>query len=242
MASPDKTTDRRTPRRALRRLSDVRSAADSYGLLLALLVFSYIAFSVSSGDGNRMLFAITSVAVLILAIRTSRVDRRWYRWAIAAGLVVVGIAALDVSGIETARTVEAAYALSAAFLLLGAPAAILSRILGHRRVSLETILGAVCVYLLIGFIFAAGYAAIEAISGTGFFAQGDGDAERDDLLYYSFTVLTTLGFGDLTAATQFGRAFSVLEAVIGQVFLVTLIARLVGLFGLPARSGPAQED
>ncbi|MGI9540211.1 MAG: potassium channel family protein [Miltoncostaeaceae bacterium] len=217
-------------------------AGDSYGLLLALLVFSYIAFSVSSGGGNRVVFAVTSVAVLMLAIHTSQVDRRWYHWAIPAGLVVIGIAAIDVSGVDTGRTVEAAAALSAAFLLLGAPVAVISRILGHRRVSFETILGAVCVYLLIGFIFAAAYATIEAVSGTGFFAQIEDRADRDDLLYYSFTVLTTLGFGDLTAATQFGRAFSVLEAVIGQIFLVTLVARLVGLFGLPARQGPVNED
>lgn len=217
-------------------------AGDSYGLLLALLVFSYIAFSVSTGGGNRLVFATTSVAVLMLAIHTSRVDRRWYRWAILASLAVIGIAALDVSGLDTGRSVAAAAGLSAAFLLLGAPVAVLSRILGHRRVSFETILGAVCVYMLIGFIFAAGYATVEAVSGTGFFAQSDGDADRDDLLYYSFTVLTTLGFGDLTAATPFGRAFSVLEAVIGQIFLVTLVARLVGLFGMPARRGPVHED
>ena len=91
---------------------------------------------------------------------------------------------------------------------------------------MHTVLGAICVYVLIGMMFAFGYAAISELGSTSFFAQTS-HAGLPDFLYFSFVTLTTVGYGDLTAATNLGRAVAVTEALAGQLYLVTIIAVLV---------------
>src|ERR671914_390230 len=72
----------------------------------------------------------------------------------------------------------------------------LSRVLQHRRVTYETVLGALCAYVLIGLLFAFLYLAVSDLRDGPFFAQ-PGEHSQSEFLYYSFVALTTLGFGDL---------------------------------------------
>jgi hypothetical protein len=121
-------------------------------------------------------------------------------------------------------------------LLLVTPFVILNRILRHPSVSTETIAGAVDVYLILGLIFYALYKAIAAISGTPFFVQTQ-HPSANQYLYFSFVSLTTVGYGDLTTATSVGRSLVVLEPLLGQIFLVTIVARLVSAW--QPRRGPS---
>jgi uncharacterized membrane protein len=102
-------------------------------------------------------------------------------------------------------------------------------------IGLETILGALCVYVLLGIAFAGIYAAINDVEKVGFFAQ-PGPKTNVDFLYFSFITQTTVGYGDLTPGTDFGRVIVTFEALIGQVFLVTLVARLVSMYGRARRA------
>jgi hypothetical protein len=120
------------------------------------------------------------------------------------------------------------------FFVIAAPIVILNRILRHRVIGRETILGAVCVYVLLGIVFAGIYGAINDIDGGQFFAQRVVQSNID-FLYFSFVVLTTLGFGDLTPKPDIARVIVTFEALIGQVFLVTLVARLMSLYGMERR-------
>jgi hypothetical protein len=90
--------------------------------------------------------------------------------------------------------------------------------------------GVLCVYLLIGSAFAYAYGIISAIDDGGFFAEISG-GDQPDFLYFSFTTMTTTGFGDLTAAHDLGRSLAITEALIGQIYLVTLVALIVGNIG-----------
>jgi uncharacterized membrane protein len=124
--------------------------------------------------------------------------------------------------------------------VLLAPIAITYRIIRHETVGLETILGSICVYVLIAIAFAGIYGAVNEAEPTGFFAQKI-EPNNVDFLYFSFVTITTVGYGDLTAGTSTGRVLVTFEALIGQIFLVTLVARLVSLYGnrqRPARDGP----
>jgi hypothetical protein len=126
----------------------------------------------------------------------------------------------------------------AAYLVLAltaaAPVVILVRIARHPTVNLETILGALSAYLLIGLVFSGVYRAVQAITDDPFFTQA---ARPDplDFVYFSFTTLTTTGFGDLTPATDPGKVLVNLEQLTGQIFLVTIVAGLVGSFGRSRR-------
>jgi voltage-gated potassium channel Kch len=93
-------------------------------------------------------------------------------------------------------------------------------------VDLHTVMGAVCIYLLIGIMYAFSYAAIGLIGSEPFFAQID-DPGLPIFLYFSYVTQTTVGYGDYTAATNLGRTLATSEALLGQLYLVTVIAVLV---------------
>jgi Ion channel len=100
-------------------------------------------------------------------------------------------------------------------------------------VTIQSIYGVLSAYLVIGLMFAAFYAAIDHLGGGGFFAKGQPD-NTQTFQYFSFTTLTTLGYEDFTAFRNGGRAVAVLEALTGQIFLATLVARLVAAYRGPA--------
>jgi Ion channel len=126
-----------------------------------------------------------------------------------------------------------AAALWTGLILLVTAVLIIGRVLARPTVTVQSIFGALSAYMILGLMFAALYAAIQHLGGGGFFAQGQ-PADTQTFQYFSFTTLTTLGYGDFTAAGSGGRAIAVLEALTGQVFLATLVARLVAAFRAPA--------
>jgi hypothetical protein len=94
--------------------------------------------------------------------------------------------------------------------------------------------GVLCIYLLIGSIFAFAFGLVDSLSSVPFFAQ-HAAASTHNLLYFSFVTITTTGYGDLTAATDVGRSLAIAEALTGQIYLVTVVATIVG--GLRSQPG-----
>lgn len=216
---------------------------DSYGLLLVSIVLLYVAIAASSHQSLWTQFFVSVLlgGVLLLAFHTSHVRAR----GLTIGIVLVVVA--DLSNLLQAlldRRGSDGSTYIMFVLVLVAPVVILNRIIRHDTIGLETILGAICVYVLIAIAFAGIYAGINDAEPTGFFAQHV-VVDNVDFLYFSFVTITTVGFGDLTAGTSTGRVVVTFEALVGQIFLVTLVARLVSMYGVtrrPARDGPGDED
>ncbi|HTK34279.1 MAG TPA: ion channel [Caulobacteraceae bacterium] len=101
---------------------------------------------------------------------------------------------------------------------------------GPGRVSVYRIMGAVILYLSIGLVFANLYRACAILlSPSPFRGVTNGSRFLSESLYFSLTTLTTTGYGDITPSHPFVRSLANLEAVIGQLFPATLLARLVSL-------------
>jgi len=111
---------------------------------------------------------------------------------------------------------------------------IMDHILHSKEVSADTLYGAVCVYLLLGLLWASIYGFLEYVSPGIIFVTNNSDVVKhltsNEIIYYSYTTLTTLGYGDVTALTSEGRIVSVLEAIVGQLFIAFLVARLVAIY------------
>ena len=115
-----------------------------------------------------------------------------------------------------------------------------------RRVTVDTILGAVCAYLLLGMTWTMVFALIETLSPGSYAAGGQSLAayggERREIfagfIYYSFVTLTTLGYGDIAPLSSPARSLAALEAVMGQMFIAVLVARLVGMEIASSGKGP----
>ena len=100
----------------------------------------------------------------------------------------------------------------------------------EEGVDLEVVLGALCAYLYIGAYFAFLYNAMAIVSKSPFFAQPGAD-DKLNYLYFSFITLTTVGYGDISPAFGPGRMIAVVEAIIGQLYLVSVVAIVVSAFG-----------
>jgi len=216
---------------------------DSYGLLLALLVVLYIVIAADDHRSlwGRFLISVLLGAVLLLAFHTSHVRARGF--AIGVVLVVIADTSNLLQALLNRQGGDGSTFIMFALVLI-APVAILNRIIRHETVGLETILGAICVYVLIAIAFAGIYAGVNDAEPSGFFAQ-QVTPTNVDFLYFSFVTITTVGYGDLTAGTSTGRVLVTFEALIGQIFLVTLVARLVSMYGVsrrPTRAGPDDPD
>ena len=134
----------------------------------------------------------------------------------------------------------AASAMNTALIALGPPAVAIGVVTDLRTtgtVRINAVMGVLCLYLLLGMVFAFAYVAIDRLGSEPFFADG-AEATASHCLYYSFTTLTTVGFGDLVARADLGHTLAILEALIGQIYLVTVVSLIVGNLGRPARARP----
>ena len=134
---------------------------------------------------------------------------------------------------DDGRAVSAAVFLVAAILYFIAPMSILRHIVQQSEVDQETVLGAIDAYLLVGMFFAYAYQTMGVIQAGAFFESGT-DGSVAQCLFFSFTTLTTTGYGNLVPAGNPGQSFAVMEMLIGQLFLVTAVAKVINLWR-PAR-------
>ena len=206
-------------------------ATDRYGLVLGLLLLTYVLASAlpATAWAQALLAAVTGVTVVVtLAASDTPTPRRRAAAVLASLAVAVAVIAAIVGG-RASGTAE----LISAILLTSSFVAIVRRIASHESVSAQTLLGAMCCYVLFGLIYTFIYAGLARVQGTTFLSPA-GPKSLSDYLFFSFTTLTTTGYGDLVPATGLGRALAMLEALMGQLYLVTVLARLVALW-VPAR-------
>jgi hypothetical protein len=213
-----------------RRIVPHRSATFRYGvvfaIVLALLLFQVLA---PDADWARALSVALVGGALAVAVGTSRARGSVRR---ARALVVSGVAAVVVIGIAAGVLSTAAAFLVGTLLLASVPVALgggLLRLIRTDGVTLQAVAGALAIYLLGGLLFASAISFCAAVQNGHFFTQGV-HVTNGDRVYYSFTVLTTTGFGDYTTATPVGHALAVFEMLTGQLYLVTVIGVLVGNF------------
>jgi hypothetical protein len=202
---------------------------DSYASLLVLLLANFFLLEVVDDPrwgaiGSTLLAAAALVVAISDPATGHRVTRR--QWLQIAACVALAPLVLFVNSTEL---LALTYLLPAALLVTATLPVTIRRVLGHKRITYETVLGSLCAYVLVGLLFAFLYLAVSEVRDAPFFAQ-PGPHEQSEYLYFSFVALTTLGFGDLSPAVGLPQALTVLEALSGQIFLVTLVARLVTLW------------
>ncbi len=208
-----------------------------YGAVLMLMVLALIFIIVApSAAWSRAATLVIESAALLVAVATARAPRavRLRRAELGGLLAIVVVFGVAFSVVPP----DLDFALSG--LVAGAiPVAIVGGLLGlvrERGVTLQVVAGALAIYLTVGLVFSWVIGFVARLGSTPYFAQGTSGTESDHV-YYSFTVLTTTGFGDFSAATHVGRALAVIEMLVGQIYLVTVIGVLVGNFAGRQRTG-----
>lgn len=201
-----------------------RRAVYRYGAVLLTLAAAFtFAMIAPSGNWARLVFAILEgIAVLAVLLRAG-VGRRLF----GVAMVVIAVAFLSgvvatFAGGHSSGVAE----LAAAALLVLVPISIAIEFRRGVTVTVQSVMAAVCVYIVFGIFFAELAAAVSDLSGLAYFA-GERSADSSDYVYFSFITLTTVGYGDFAPALRIGRALAVLEGLTGQLYLVTVVAVVV---------------
>jgi hypothetical protein len=193
-------------------------------LTLAVVVFVIAA---PSADWSRAVTLAIEGSALVVAVATARERQRVrYRRALVVGVVMIVL----ILGIATGTVSEELTAALLALVTAAVPVEIargVVRLLRERGVTVQAVAGALAIYLSIGLVFAWIISLMTHLGAAPYFAQHTSGTEGDRV-YFSFTVLTTTGFGDFSAATPAGHALAVIEMLTGQLYLVTIIGMLIG--------------
>ncbi len=155
-------------------------------------------------------------------------------------LVLLGLSSFELSRLGwgtwlSRQALNVGHVCVQTLFLVYVTATILRTVFRARVVDGNILCGAACIYLLAGMLWGFAYTALEILNPGSFKVTAPDlsvvslNDEPGWLIYFSFTTLTTVGFGDVLPAKAFARSLSVLEAVIGQIMLVVMMARLVGL-------------
>ncbi len=203
---------------------------DAYGLVLVLVTITFVVMMTLPPEGWGGRVAAIAVAGLTAVVALTSSDVRPARVRLAAVVAVAAVvAAFLARQIPSDRLLGVAFGIVA--ILLGVAAlTILRRVtLGAAQVDFRTILGAISVFTLLGLLFAFLYVGLGRWTHGAFFT-GDAHPEASDYLFFSYTTLTTTGYGNLVPVGRVGQSFAVLEMLVGQIFLVTLVAGLVSLW------------
>ncbi|MFN8184596.1 MAG: potassium channel family protein [Candidatus Nanopelagicales bacterium] len=219
-----------------------RDSANKYGIVLLLLCVSYVASVYADGAEGIAIVMLVQLLTLWLTFSASE-SRRAQRLAgvacLATALLVVAAALFNIVYSFDA-SVTRWLALVSVLLYLVAPLVILRHLVRRPTVDLRTVLGAVCIYVMLGMMFAFSYRAISVWQTDPAFFGAAGRGDNADFLFFSFITLTTTGYGNLVPAVNPGQSVAVLEAIVGQLFLVTALAKIVNAWRVPAFNAPDQ--
>jgi hypothetical protein len=114
---------------------------------------------------------------------------------------------------------------------------ILNYLFRETTITTDMLIGAICVYMLIGVMWASMFTILENLHPGSFRIPESPVGELSDFFYYSFVTLTTLGYGDITPITSIARSLSIIEALIGQLYIAILVSRLVGVHIAQVQNG-----
>lgn len=209
-------------------------------LILFLFLLGYLIFYPYAGDAGYRYWVFRALTALVTLFSVYAVSYR--RGLILVVLLLAVPALLQHSRVKvmhagTFSIVNAALTMAFDAFIIGI---IFRRVFRKGKATSETILGALCVYLLIGFSFTNIYMLVAALQPHAFYLDPLSNVhtapDRIDLLYYSFGTMTSLGAAGITPASAQARSMTVIEAVVGVLYLAVLVARLIGAYGANARA------
>jgi hypothetical protein len=203
-----------------------------YGVVLlflaAVFTFAMVAPAVAWA---RLATALLQGGAVLAALSRAGANRKLL--AVALASVAVTVAAAGVAVIGT-RAIVGIADLASAILLVLVPVAIVLEFRRNLAVTVQAVMAALCIYLVLGMFFASIASAVSAIGDHPYFA-GHSTANSSEYTYFSFITLATVGYGDYVPVLSLGRALAVLEGLLGQLYLVTVVALVVSRLG-PVRS------
>ena len=193
-----------------------------YVLLMIVVVFAFMATAPDT-EWARSVIVFLQSATLVMALWTSGLTR-YARLSVV--IVAVASALAVLLALHPGHTLTGIVGIFELVLTMAIAAIVAFGIVDQGEINEQSVMGAVCVYLLLGLMFTFFYGAVATLDSAPFFSSGT-DGTVAIRLYFSYVTLATVGYGDYTAASNFGHLLSIIEGLSGQLYLVTVVAVLV---------------
>lgn len=208
-----------------------RDRRDRFGLLLGATMAAFAIEGIATPRvWDQVLVTVLLAGTLLLALWAADAKPIIVRLATVVAAVVV---AISVAEAASGSVDNVAVRIANLMLVVLAPPAVIIGVLrsmrSRRKVTVAAVLGVLCLYILLGLFFAQLYGTIDRIGGH-FFVNGV-QATPSNCVYFSFTTLSTIGYGDITASGNLGHTLAVSEGLVGQIYLVTIVSLFVGNLG-----------
>jgi hypothetical protein len=204
-----------------------------FGLVFLFLAASFVVQGVVPPTGWAGFVSVALLGATLVSAFLAVGVRMWVMrltMILVAAVIVASFVDLLASGSINEAAVRIFNGLMVALVPPALVVGVLRSIRKHGAVTIEAVLGVLCVYVLIGMFFAFLYGAMDRLGGGPVFVTG-APATSANCLYFSFTTLTTVGYGDLTTRTDLLHTLAVTEALFGQIYLVTVVSVIVSNLG-----------
>jgi hypothetical protein len=200
-------------------------SSHSYRFVLILILATFV-FVMASPDKTWALSVLVLLlcGTLAMAIWTSGLGWRLPR---TLGLIAVGVVIAVATVTLTGNDVTGVVWLFGFGFAASTIGVIALGVVDQGDVNGQSVVGAICIYMLLGMLFSFAYGAAAGLGSGFFFAQGT-DGTPAIRLYFSYVTMATVGYGDYSVSGDMGRTLAVLEGLLGQLYLVTVVAMLVG--------------
>ena len=202
-----------------------RRASHSFGFVLLAIAATFV-FAATAPDGtwSTSVLVLLESGTMIIALWTSGLARARSKLNVGFLCLAIGLATAQL--IWGGNVLASVLGLFSALLALAIIGVIAGSVVVKGEINAQSVTGAVCVYLLLGIVFMYVYGVIAVLGDHTFFVQGT-DGTRSLRLYFSYVTLATLGYGDYTPKDDLGHTLAIVEALFGQIYLVTVVALLV---------------
>ena len=205
-----------------------RLSASFLGVFLLVLSVLIASALVDEDRFGRTTVIGLFLLTVVVSFRAAHIRQSARRMVIALG-VLGGVVAIVVEFLFPGNA-DIVVLVVCVLLVVASQAAILIYLVRLPVVNRETVMGALCIYLLEGIYFGLVYGIVDALTAGPFFQQVD-TATSFERLYFSFVTITTVGYGDFSAVPNIGRALAATEALIGQFYLVVVVAQVIAKMG-----------
>lgn len=205
-----------------------------YGTALILLLLSiFLVIAFPTGTIPDAVALVIQMFALIACLRAAEASHKLVR---VLEILAVAAAIAGLVPIFWGSDIQKELVRLATFLLVFASLpsiaiGLVRQLRRDRAITIRTVFGALCIYMLLIITFASAFGVVSIAEGTDFFTQGGDSNQYGYFVYFAVTTITTLGIGDYTPASDLGRALTGILTLIGQIYLVTVVALIVGNLG-----------
>ena len=209
-----------------------KSIKDKYSQLLATIIILFFLGPILEGTTGQLITSAVFLGTIITIIRTFDLKKIYFYLL----LILAGISfGLEIySALSRIPRQDESFILASSIInslfIFAALITINRKIFKEKKVNSDTIEGGIAVFILIGVVWALLYRIVSILDPNAFSEVGDTSSLFDTLFYFSFTTLTTLGYGDVTPISELARTLATFEAMIGVMYPAIYIARVVGLY------------